>query len=67
MLLGSALLGGLGVGILLVVAGLIVVSEKIHAEERLLLEIFPGAYQAYRQQVPQLVPGLGLLRRRLHG
>ena len=40
MLLGSALLGGLGQGILLVVAGLIVFEVKIHMEERLLLAIF---------------------------
>jgi protein-S-isoprenylcysteine O-methyltransferase Ste14 len=64
MLLGSALLGGLGQGILLVVAGLIVFSVKIHMEERLLLVTFPDAYPAYRERVPQLVPGLGMLHRR---
>jgi protein-S-isoprenylcysteine O-methyltransferase Ste14 len=64
MLLGSALLGGLGQGILLVAAGLIVFSVKIHTEERLLLVIFPDAYTAYRQRVPQLIPGLGMLHRR---
>ena len=64
MLLGSALLGGLGQGILIVVAGLIVFSIKIRAEERLLLETFPDEYPAYRQRVPQLVPGLGMLHRR---
>jgi protein-S-isoprenylcysteine O-methyltransferase Ste14 len=64
MLLGSAFLGGLGQGILLVVAGLIVFSVKIHSEEQLLLENFPAAYPAYRQRVPQLVPGLGMLHRR---
>jgi protein-S-isoprenylcysteine O-methyltransferase Ste14 len=64
MLLGSALLGGLGQGILFVVAGLIVFSVKIHMEERLLEVNFPDAYPAYRQRVPQLVPGLGILHRR---
>ncbi len=49
MLLGSALLGGLGQGILIVVAGLIVFSIKIRAEERLLLETFPDEYPAYRR------------------
>jgi protein-S-isoprenylcysteine O-methyltransferase Ste14 len=58
MLLGSALLGGLGQGILLVVAGLIVFWVKIHTEEQLLLANFPEEYPAYRQHVPQLVPGL---------
>ena len=64
MLLGSALLGGLGQGILLVVAGLIVFEVKIAMEERLLLAIFPDEYPGYRERVPQLVPGLRLLNRR---
>jgi protein-S-isoprenylcysteine O-methyltransferase Ste14 len=67
MILGTALLAGLGQAILAVVAGLIVFLVKIHAEERLLLVSFPEEYPAYRQQVPQLVPGLGMLhRRRMH-
>jgi protein-S-isoprenylcysteine O-methyltransferase Ste14 len=64
MILGTALLAGLGQAILAVVAGLIVFLVKIHAEERLLLANFPDEYPAYRQRVPQLVPGLGVLRRR---
>ena len=61
MILGSALLAGLGQGILAVVAALIVFLVKIHAEEQLLLATFPD------ERVPQLVPGLGMLhRRRLH-
>ena len=43
MLVGSALLAGLGQGILLVVAGLILFETKIYAEERLLLTVFPDA------------------------
>ena len=66
MLLGSALLGGLGQGILLIVAGLIVFEVKIRMEEELLLKIFPDAYPAYRRRVPQLIPGLGALNRRRH-
>ena len=62
MILGTALLAGLGQAILAVVAGLIVFSVKIHAEERLLLLNFPDEYPAYRQRVPQLVPGLRLRR-----
>ena len=64
MLLGSAMLGGLGQGLLFVMAGLIVFLVRIHMEERLLLFNFPDAYPAYRQRVPQLVPGLGRLPRR---
>jgi protein-S-isoprenylcysteine O-methyltransferase Ste14 len=57
MLLGSALLGGLGQWIVLVAAGLVVAELKIRSEERLLLETFPDAYAAYRERVPRLIPG----------
>jgi protein-S-isoprenylcysteine O-methyltransferase Ste14 len=58
MLLGSALLCGLGQWIVLVPAGLIIAGLKIRSEERLLLATFPEAYLAYRERVPQLIPGL---------
>ena len=57
MLLGSALLGGLGQWIVLVAAGLVVAELKIRSEERLLLATFPDAYVAYRERVPRLIPG----------
>lgn len=60
MLLGSALLGGLGQWIALVAAGLVVAELKIRSEERLLLATFPDAYPAYRERVPQLIPKLRL-------
>lgn len=67
MILGTALLAGLGQAILAVVAALIVFLVKIRAEEQLLLATFPDEYPAYRRRVPQLVPGLGVLhRRRMH-
>ena len=67
MILGTALLAGLGQAILAVVGSLIVFLVKIHAEEQLLLANFPDEYPAYRQRVPQLIPGLGMLhRRRMH-
>ena len=47
-----------------VIAGVILLGVKIRQEERLLLAIFPGEYHAYREHVPQLVPGLDLVRRR---
>jgi protein-S-isoprenylcysteine O-methyltransferase Ste14 len=59
MILGTALLAGLGQAILAVVAGLIVFSVKIHQEEQLLLATFPEGYPAYRKRVPRLIPGLG--------
>jgi protein-S-isoprenylcysteine O-methyltransferase Ste14 len=67
MILGTALLAGLGQGIVAVVGSLIVFLVKIHTEEQLLLANFPDEYPAYRERVPQLVPGLGVLhRRRIH-
>ena len=57
MLLGSALLGGLGQWIVLVPAGLVVVGLKIWAEERLLLATFPDEYVGYRERVPRLILG----------
>jgi protein-S-isoprenylcysteine O-methyltransferase Ste14 len=57
MLLGSALLGGLGQAIVLVPTGLVIAWLKVRAEERLLLATFPDAYAAYRERVPQLIPG----------
>ena len=57
MLLGSALLGGLGQWMVLVAAGLVVAALKIRSEERLLLATFPDAYPTYRERVPQVIPG----------
>jgi protein-S-isoprenylcysteine O-methyltransferase Ste14 len=31
---------------------------KIRSEERLMTAAFPEEYRRYRQQIPQLVPGL---------
>jgi protein-S-isoprenylcysteine O-methyltransferase Ste14 len=58
LMLGTAILGGLGQWIALVLAGLIVAGLKIEAEERLLLATFPDAYRAYRDRVPRLLPRL---------
>ncbi len=59
MIVGTALLAGLGQAILAVVAGLIVFLVKSRAEERLLQANFPEEYPVYRQRVPKLIPGLG--------
>ena len=60
MLLGSALLGGLGQAIVLVPAGLVVAWLKIRSEERLLLATFPDEYAAYRERVPRVDPAMAL-------
>jgi protein-S-isoprenylcysteine O-methyltransferase Ste14 len=64
MLLGATLLSGIGQWIVLVPLGLIVFEVKIRMEEHLMLATFPDEYPPYRRQVPQLVPGLYVLRQR---
>ena len=61
MLLGSMLMNGFSM--LLFLIGVFVVLRKVRTEERLLEESFVGQYDEYRRQVPQLVPGLQLLKR----
>jgi protein-S-isoprenylcysteine O-methyltransferase Ste14 len=65
MLLGTTLLGGVGQWWVLIAVGLIALEAKIRMEERLLVATFPDEYPRYRRAVPQLVPGLNALRRRL--
>jgi protein-S-isoprenylcysteine O-methyltransferase Ste14 len=62
MLLGSALLAG-GRWIVPFPIFLVLLEIKIHLEERLMLSEFPEGYRRYRQQVPQLIPGLRLTSR----
>jgi protein-S-isoprenylcysteine O-methyltransferase Ste14 len=63
MLLGSGLLAGEGRSIVAFPVYLVLLQVKIHLEERLMRAEFPDDYPRYRQQVPQLVPGLRLPRR----
>ena len=63
MLLGSVILVGFGRWIVLLAAGLIFVEVRVRTEEQLMLAAFPETYPGYRRRVPQLVPGLHLLRR----
>jgi protein-S-isoprenylcysteine O-methyltransferase Ste14 len=58
MLLGTMLLNGLGIYILLFVAGISILEIKLHQEERLLRETFGVDYVLYQRRVPQLIPGL---------
>jgi len=62
MLIGTALLGGLGEWLVLVVVAPILLEVKIRQEERLLDATFAGEYAEYRARVPQLVPGSNALR-----
>lgn len=64
MLLGSMLLAGAGRWIVAFPVFLVLLQFKIRIEERLMLAEFPEDYPRYRQQVPQLVPGLRLAGRR---
>jgi protein-S-isoprenylcysteine O-methyltransferase Ste14 len=64
MLLGATLLSGIGQWIVLFPVGLILFEVKIRMEEQLMLATFPDQYPRYRRQVPQLVPGLYVLRQR---
>ncbi len=64
MLLGATLISGIGQWIVLFPVGLILFEVKIRMEERLMVATFPEEYSRYRRQVPQLVPGLYVLRQR---
>jgi protein-S-isoprenylcysteine O-methyltransferase Ste14 len=64
MMLGATLLSGIGQWIVLFPVSLIVLEVKIRMEERLMVVTFPGEYPRYRRRVPQLVPGLHVLRHR---
>jgi protein-S-isoprenylcysteine O-methyltransferase Ste14 len=64
MLLGATLLSGIGQWIVLLPVGLILFEVKIRMEERLMVATFPEEYPRYRRRVPQLVPGLYVLRQR---
>lgn len=63
MLLGTALISGLGVWIPLFAVAVVLFESKIYFEERLLRRSFGDDYDAYRTRVPQLVPGLRLRSR----
>ncbi len=63
MLLGTALMDGSGLVLLLLVAILVLFEFKIRSEEALLTKTFGQQYVEYKRHVPQLVPGLTLLRR----
>jgi len=63
MIIGTMLLAGGHELIALAVVGLILFEVKIYQEERLMVATFPDEYADYRRRVPQIAPGLQLLRR----
>jgi protein-S-isoprenylcysteine O-methyltransferase Ste14 len=62
MLLGTALLNGLGAWIGLPLVGAVVFTTRVPIEEGLMSKTFPDDYEHYRRRVPQLIPGLRRLR-----
>ncbi len=56
MLLGTALASGAALTLVAFAIFVVYFAVKIHAEERLLLETFGQRYEAYRREVPQLLP-----------
>ena len=64
MLLGSLLLSG-GRWVIAFPVYLVLLELKIRVEEKLMLAEFPDAYPRYRQQLPQLIPGLRVFLYRL--
>lgn len=64
MMLGATLLSGIGQWIVLFPVALIVFEVRIRMEERLMVATFPDEYPRYRRRVPQLAPGLYVLRQR---
>jgi len=63
MLLGSMFISGLSNWLVYFLVWLIVDIVKIPSEERLLKETFGEQYIQYQQHVPQLIPGLQLLKK----
>jgi protein-S-isoprenylcysteine O-methyltransferase Ste14 len=66
MLLGTALLNGLGVSLGFLLIGAAFLGARLPIEEQLMSTAFPDEYARYRERVPLLVPGLHLLRRSSH-
>ena len=62
MIIGTMLLAGGHELIALVVVGFVLFEVKIYQEERLMVATFPDEYADYRRRVPQIAPGLQLLR-----
>ncbi|MCL5952791.1 MAG: isoprenylcysteine carboxylmethyltransferase family protein [Chloroflexi bacterium] len=64
MAVGTMLMNGFGIMLLVVPALLLFFEFKIYTEEGLLTKTFGEQYLEYKRRVPQLVPGLVLPRRK---
>jgi protein-S-isoprenylcysteine O-methyltransferase Ste14 len=62
MLLGTALLAGLGHWLVIFPLAVLFAELRIRTEEQLMLATFPENYPGYRRRVPQLVPRLRRVR-----
>ncbi|MGH9642753.1 MAG: methyltransferase family protein [Terriglobales bacterium] len=62
MLIGTALLSGIGSWLTGVVAGVVIAQLKLRDEERILTEEFHDEYPSFRRRVPALIPFLRLSR-----
>ncbi len=62
MLLGTLLVAGAGRWLVPFPVFLVLLEIKMHIEERFMLAGFPDDYPPYRRRVPQLIPGLRLVR-----
>jgi protein-S-isoprenylcysteine O-methyltransferase Ste14 len=62
MLLGTLLVAGAGRWLVPFPVFLVLLEIKMHIEERFMLAEFPDDYPPYRRRVPQLIPGLRLVR-----
>jgi protein-S-isoprenylcysteine O-methyltransferase Ste14 len=67
MLLATAIALGFGTWLYVVALVIVFFQLRIRAEEHLLKEAFPGAYEEYRRRVPQLIPGARVRSRRAVG
>jgi protein-S-isoprenylcysteine O-methyltransferase Ste14 len=67
MLLATAIALGFGAWLYVVPLVFVFFELRIRAEEQLLNEAFPGAYEKYRRRVPQLIPGARRRSRRAVG
>ena len=67
MLLATVIALGFGAWVYVVALVIAFFELRIRAEEQLMKEAFPGAYEEYRRRVPQLIPGARLRSRRALG
>lgn len=58
MLVGTALVNGLGAPLGFLVVGAAFLAPRIRIEERAMSQAFPDEYERYRERVPRLVPHL---------